>query len=252
MRTEPGDQVVELRDAPGEDGGVVLVRQRERRCGRRRVDESLLLPAQPPARLPAVQLEEADDFVAQPDGGRVHAPRPALFAADEVRAGGVDRGQVVDGHRLARDQRGRRFAELRHGVREAAKRRRFTGGGGSDRLQRARVAVEPQDVASDGAQFVAEPVGESEQQVLGPRCEGSRPRDALVGKPGGRLAVSAGVHEEVRRLARHELREGDVGAAEGTLRTGFDQFQHRADAALHGHRHGEDGGVTAPAQRISL
>ena len=97
------------------------------------------------------------------------APRPALLAADEVRAGGVDPGQVVDDHGVAGHQRGRDLAEVGHGVQEAAKRRRFTGGGSGDRLQRLRFVVESQDVAGDGTQLVAEPVGESEQQILGPR-----------------------------------------------------------------------------------
>ena len=58
--------------------------------------------------------------------------------------------------------------------------------------------------------------------------------------------------EDASRLARHELREGDVGAAERARRSCLDELERGTVAAGHGHRHGQQSDVTVPAERLHL
>ena len=191
MHAEPGDEVVELRHPPREDGRIVLPCESERRCSRRRFGQGELLPVGRPRRVSAVDLDEADHLLAEVDRRGVHAPRAALLPAHQVRSRRLDRGEVADEHRVAGGERVGGRAEVGDGVGEAAERRRFAGRGCGHRLECPGVAVVAKDVAGDGAQLVPQPAGEREQQVLRPRRGLRLVGDDAVGQGAARLLMPA-------------------------------------------------------------
>ena len=255
VHAESGDEIVQLLDTPCEDGGVVIPGQGERRRCRRRLDQRVLLAIRRPGCVLAVDLEETDHVVAEVDRRGIHALRATLVAADQVGSNRLDRGQVADQHGLAGRERGGDRAEVRDGVEEATQRRSIAGRRGGHRLEGLGLAVVTEDVAGDGAQFMAQPGGQGEQQVLRPRRGRRLVGEDAVGQDVAQLVVRGGsivVGEQASRLAGHELGEGHIGAGEGARRSRLHELEHRAVPAADCERDGEDGGVSALSQCLRL
>ena len=128
--------------------------------------------------------------MAEVDRRRVHASRAALVPAHQVRSRRLDRGEVTDQHRVARGERGGGRAEVRDGVEQATQRRGIADRRRGHRFERSGLAVVAEDVAGDGAQFVAQPAGEREQQVLGPQPGLRLVGEDAIGQGVAQLVVS--------------------------------------------------------------
>ena len=243
---EPGDEVVELRDAAGKHPGVVLASQREGRRGRGGLDERELVSIEAPLRGVAVDLEQSDHPVTEMDGRRVNAVCSPLVAPDQMRPGRLPGGEIVDRHRRSGDERRRGLAEVGRRVQKASQRGRPFCGGYGHRLEGVGVLVVAQYVAGHGAQLVAQPFCEGSQELFGPQGALAWSRARVVRK--ARLLLSLRVllaRDEPRGLAGHELGERHVRAAEGPRRARLDEFHDGAVAAIGRQRHRQNRDVAA-------